>query len=425
MTKMRQTANGELRQKTPDAHGETPTISEMNFAPAAFNLNQSSAVCLPLVSESRRLIWVNSNQINLQLDGAAELDKAFDRFPYLTQKQTAELAQRCSLHPDQVKVWFMLQRLRYGISWDYKDIREVRAKFKRRKEEQQEVDEDRREKEKQETEMKESGGNKAGDVREEDVCANEREMKQQLKREKDRKVEKVEEDKKNTQKKRKKMTVTDNMGKKGTKQQEEGAGGVEIINVSVTPANSGFEGKPEMEARPGGELHAESTNYDFAVTDVVKLKHIINNNQSPRGSTHSPDIPKKQKVSKEPYTLPTPRIRWRTKTQTQLVMMKEAFSHCQYPDSEHYDLLATRIGVPRYVLVQWFGDMRYYIKRGKPGWLNEEQHSKALANIKYRQFLKALAKEQSSEGEQKATMKMKLEGGKSYGDGEMMQVPSE
>eukprot|EP00064_Thunnus_orientalis_P018170 superscaffoldBa00004094_g18262 len=342
---MRQTANGELRQKTPDAHGETPTISEMNFAPAAFNLNQSSAVCLPLVSESRRLIWVNSNQINLQLDSAAELDKAFDRFPYLTQKQTAELAQRCSLHPDQVKVWFMLQRLRYGISWDYKDIREVRAKFKRRKEEQQnmmgkEVDEDRREKEKQETEMKESCGNKAGDVREEDMCANEREMKQQLKREKDR-------------------------------------------------------------------------------------KHIINYNQSPRGSTHSPDIPKKQKVSKEPYTLPTPRIRWRTKTQTQLVMMKEAFSHCQYPDSEHYDLLATRIGVPRYVLVQWFGDMRYYIKRGKPGWLNEEQHSKALANIKYRQFLKALAKEQSSEGEQKATMKMKLEGGKSYGDGEMMQVPSE
>ncbi|XP_029310880.1 homeobox and leucine zipper encoding b isoform X3 [Cottoperca gobio] len=130
MKKMRQKVDAvpQLQHKTPSAPGET--LSEMTIAPMAFNLNQSSTVCLPLVSDSQMLIWVHSNEINLQPDGAAELDKAFDRFPYITQKQTAALAQRCSLHPDQVKVWFMVQRLLYGISWDYKDISRVRRKFK-------------------------------------------------------------------------------------------------------------------------------------------------------------------------------------------------------------------------------------------------------------------------------------------------------
>lgn len=469
MTNMRQTANGglpRLSQKTPDAHGETPTLSEMNFAPAAFNLNQSSAVCLPLVSDSQKLIWVNSNQINLQMDGAAELDKAFDRFPYLTQKQTAELAQRCSLHPDQVKVWFMAQRLRYGISWDYKDISKIQRKFKssRGKDEPQnrmrkEVKEDRREKKKQKRE-----------VMEEDVQANEqleRKMTQPMKQEKNREVE---EDKK---KKRKRTTVMDKMGKKRIKQQEdgvmEGAGEItshkvekqwqtstqselmvftrekrkakankRLLSIYEVPAHKSYmvrdetlDASPlafdvppltrvfpssspnvsvtpvemeEMEARPEGELHVESTDNDGALSDKFKLKELrMNNNPavadgSTRRLTHSQDPPKKQQDLIESDALPT-RIRCRTKTQSQLAMLKVAFSHCQYPNSKDYDWLAMLIGIPRYVLVQWFGDMRYYIKRAKPGWLNEEQYSQALANIKYRQFLKVL--EKSSEGDLK------------------------
>ncbi|CAK6952998.1 homeobox and leucine zipper encoding b [Scomber scombrus] len=478
---MRQTANigpPRIRQNPPNAHGETPTISKRDFAPSAFNLNQSSAVCLPLVSESQRLIWVNSNQIDLQLDGAAELEKAFDKFPYLTPTQTEGLARRCSLHPDQVKVWFMLQRLRYGISWDYKDICEIRGKFKSNlgKEEQQngmrkEVKEDSGEMKVQEKEVKECGEIKAGEVREE--------------------MEKG-------KKKRKRNTSTNRMRKKRTNQQEEGvtegAGGVEIrrdkverqwqtstptslftrkkkeakakqrlpplyewpaqksfvvpderldassplilqafeappltelqgivhsfpssaSNVTATPVNGGFDEKPEMEAQPQGGLHEEFTNDDSTVTDVSQLRDYIMNNNPVVADVS-------QEYSQEVYALPT-RIRWRTKTQTQLAMMKVAFARCQYPDSECYNMLSEEIGVPRYVLVQWFGDMRYYIKRGKPRWMNEEQHSQALANIRYRQLLKALEKEQSSEGDRKPTIKMKLETGKSYSDGESVQV---
>ncbi|XP_008426216.1 homeobox and leucine zipper encoding b [Poecilia reticulata] len=85
----------------------------------------SARICLPLLSEDKRVLWVHANEVNVQTDKVADLESAFSRSPYLTRKQTNALAQRCSLHPDQVKVWFIAQRLRYGISWDYKDIREI------------------------------------------------------------------------------------------------------------------------------------------------------------------------------------------------------------------------------------------------------------------------------------------------------------
>ncbi|KAG7241569.1 hypothetical protein INR49_025489 [Caranx melampygus] len=125
---MRHLVDLRLRPAAAGACGETSAGT--NTAMAAFSKNQNSALCLPLVTESNKLVWVHSSQISSQVNGAGELLKAFDRSPYLTKKETAALAQRCSLPADQVKVWFMVQRLRYGISWDYEDIRGVQRKFK-------------------------------------------------------------------------------------------------------------------------------------------------------------------------------------------------------------------------------------------------------------------------------------------------------
>ncbi|GLD53830.1 zinc fingers and homeoboxes protein 1-like protein [Lates japonicus] len=395
---MRQVADGRrpgLRQKMPDACGETPT--ETNIAPVAFDRNHNSVVCLPLLSESQRLIWVHSNQIDLQLDGAAELDKAFDRFPYLTQKQTVALAQRCSLHPDQVKVWFMVQRLRYGISWDYKDIQDVRRKFtssqgKDQEELQnrmgEEVQENRGEKEKQKREVKESGGRKAGKVKEEQSAnegrmmgenvraskLSERKMKQQqeVNKEKDRKIETVEEVKRNTQKKRKKMAVAGKMGKKRMKQDDDGI--MERVwqksNLSETKLSTKEKRKAKANERlmPGQEWPANKSSVD---------PHVIETCSFPTGIHCS-------------------------KRQHQLAMMKAAFSSCQYPTADDYDRMALLIGIPRHMLVQWFGDMRYYVKKGRPRWMNQVQHSQALANINYRQYLNKLAK--AERGQQKSNL---------------------
>ncbi|XP_054916137.1 homeobox and leucine zipper encoding b [Poeciliopsis prolifica] len=97
----------------------------------------STRICLPLLSEDKRVLWVHANEVNVQTDKVAELENAFSRSPYLTRKQTNALAQRCSLHPDQVKVWFIAQRLRYGISWDYKDIREIWNKLNSSREDEE------------------------------------------------------------------------------------------------------------------------------------------------------------------------------------------------------------------------------------------------------------------------------------------------
>ncbi|CAL8325636.1 unnamed protein product [Lota lota] len=93
----------------------------------AFSLNQNNALCLPVVSADNKLVWVHSDSIAQEVAHAVDiLHGAFGVFPYPTPKEMATLAWRCSLHLDQVRVWFMLQRLHYGISWDCADIRQVR-----------------------------------------------------------------------------------------------------------------------------------------------------------------------------------------------------------------------------------------------------------------------------------------------------------
>ncbi|CAJ1086024.1 homeobox and leucine zipper encoding b isoform X3 [Xyrichtys novacula] len=83
-----------------------------------------------MFSDGERLKWVLLNQADLPLASAKALGEAFNRFPYLTQKETNALACCCSLHPDQVRVWFIVQRLCHGIIWDYTDIMAVQSKLK-------------------------------------------------------------------------------------------------------------------------------------------------------------------------------------------------------------------------------------------------------------------------------------------------------
>ncbi|XP_068584240.1 homeobox and leucine zipper encoding b [Cebidichthys violaceus] len=419
MRKMRQKAGEGL----PHLRQETPNAPEMNAARVAFRLNQSSVLCLPLVSDSQRLIWVSSNEFNLQLDVAAKLDEAFSRFPYLTQTQTTALAQRCSLHPDQVKVWFMAQRLRYGISWDYKDIPSVRSKVMtgRGKEESRnrkraKVKEDGGENKNCKREVEEPGEKKAGEVREEqgasegrmtgeNARATERsdikvKPEQPVKKDKDREGE---EDKRNAQKKRKRTTATDKMGKKRVKQ-------------DVVERAEGGEIRSEGAERES-QIYTQEETTHFTRKKKKKKKKAKADKRSPPGqewparsfvapgennlvADGSPTVTQQQ-GSHEVHTRTLPkRVRFKTKTRTQLEMMKAAFSNCQYPGVEDYTRMATGINVPRYLLVQWFGDMRYYIKKSRPGWLTQEQYSRALANINYRQYLKALVKMESCiEGE--------------------------
>ncbi|XP_013859973.1 homeobox and leucine zipper encoding a [Austrofundulus limnaeus] len=94
----------------------------------SFTTNHNSVVCLPLVSEGLKLVWTQSDQTR-ELDEIPELVHAFNLFPYPSSKEVGVLARVCALPLDKVKVWFMVQRIKYGISWSSEEIEETRKKL--------------------------------------------------------------------------------------------------------------------------------------------------------------------------------------------------------------------------------------------------------------------------------------------------------
>ncbi|KAJ8336568.1 hypothetical protein SKAU_G00377880 [Synaphobranchus kaupii] len=99
-----------------------------NGVAVSFSTNHNSVVCLPLVSEGLKLVWTQSDQTR-ELDSIPELVQAFNVFPYPSSREVASLARRCALPLDKVKVWFMVQRIKYGISWASEEIEETRRKL--------------------------------------------------------------------------------------------------------------------------------------------------------------------------------------------------------------------------------------------------------------------------------------------------------
>lgn len=95
---------------------------------ASFTTNHNSVVCLPLVSEGLKLVWTQSDQTR-DLDSIPELVQAFNLFPYPSSREVSTLARVCALPLDKVKVWFMVQRIKYGISWSSEEIEETRRKL--------------------------------------------------------------------------------------------------------------------------------------------------------------------------------------------------------------------------------------------------------------------------------------------------------
>jgi len=108
----------------PDAKRSSSNVSGV----ASFTTNHNSVVCLPLVSEGLKLVWTQSDQTR-ELDTISELIQAFNLFPYPSSREVSTLARVCALPLDKVKVWFMVQRIKYGISWSSEEIEETRRKL--------------------------------------------------------------------------------------------------------------------------------------------------------------------------------------------------------------------------------------------------------------------------------------------------------
>uniref|UniRef100_A0A3B3V7J2 Zinc fingers and homeoboxes protein 1 n=1 Tax=Poecilia latipinna TaxID=48699 RepID=A0A3B3V7J2_9TELE len=66
------------------------------------------------------------------------------------------------------------------------------------------------------------------------------------------------------------------------------------------------------------------------------------------------------------------------KTPAQLHILKKAFVHSQWPTSEEYDQMATKTGLPRTYIVNWFGDTRYACKNSNLKWYYLYQSGKVI-----------------------------------------------
>ncbi|MEE6511773.1 hypothetical protein FKM82_018543 [Ascaphus truei] len=85
-------------------------------------------VCLPPISDDLQLIWTQP-QLTNELDDHPQLVHTFSYFPYPSMPEIALLCLRYGLQMEKVKTWFMVQRIRCGISWSSEEIEETRSRL--------------------------------------------------------------------------------------------------------------------------------------------------------------------------------------------------------------------------------------------------------------------------------------------------------
>ncbi|CDQ67374.1 unnamed protein product [Oncorhynchus mykiss] len=340
------------------------TDSDVNGG-VSFSTNHNSVVCLPLVSEGLKLVWTQSDQTR-ELDTIPELVQAFNVFPYPTSREVNALARLCALPLDKVKVWFMVQRIKYGISWASEEIEETRRKL-------------------------------AGPERTNDN-ANEKEIKIRN-------------------------------GYPRTLQTSRHCPTFQFLSPTpsgfiLLPPSSGTslemglttgESKNEsQQLRPlplvahrprdqenGAEMQGraqEKGARSNGVKDSHFFQNFLSNSLEAFGEGAVGVEAEEDEVAEEASPLhfrgsKNPEIKQPpSATKEQLDILKEHFLRCQWPKSEDYTQLVELTGLPRADVSQWFGDTRYAVKNGQLRWVQgvREQFRE--------QFLAELATQQNGSG---------------------------
>ncbi|XP_060791261.1 homeobox and leucine zipper encoding b isoform X2 [Neoarius graeffei] len=296
------------------------------------SLNQTHLVCLPLVSEGLKLVWVRSEQIK-ELDAVSELVEAFNAFPYPTEQEASALARRCSLSPERVKVWFMMQRVRYGISWADDDIRQTRLKLRR---------------------LQRLSLGEEGEEEEEDYLAHEERTPETL------------------QQSVKQAPVTDVYTGyiHYTPQPVFSQGATNDYNSrqnSIIPQYSnGFETfvQQQTENQYVSEFQNASVDKDHAQLPR-DLNHLPPHEPKAESSTTYHNLSKSAVICGPPIT------QQRKKTKAQLMALRRSFVQKNWPSEAEVQRLQRATGLGRHEIRKWFADSRYQLRRSGRSWLAE------------------------------------------------------
>lgn len=318
-----------LPQRKASSSSESTKGSQSEDAASSgtSGLNQMHLVCLPLVSEGLKLVWVRSEQLN-ELDAISELVEAFNAFPYPTEQESSALARSCSLSHERVKVWFMMQRVRYGISWADDDIRQTRLKLRRLQrlslgEEEEEEDYLSREDRTPETVVKQAPVTEAY------------------------------------------TGYTHYTPQPGFSQDE--ANDYNLRQNSTIPQYSnGLElfVQQKTEDQCVGDFQSASMDKDIAQLPR-ELNHLPPNEPKAESSTTFRSLSKSAVICGPPVT------QQRKKSKAQLMALRRSFVQKNWPSEGEVQRLQRVTGLGRHEIRKWFADSRYQLRRSGRSWLAE------------------------------------------------------
>lgn len=339
-------------------------------------------VCLPPISDDLQLIWTQAELTN-ELDDHPQLIHTFSYFPYPSMPEIALLCLRYGLQMEKVKTWFMVQRIRCGISWSSEEIEEARSRllynqdqlhFKPLISVAQKSNVFRNlEKPPASSPKCEAGQvmlphspcSSSGDVAphakklrlNDTTPERNRQRTPELTNEHKRESSSYDSD---TYRHCKTATDMSPEPKQLLKNQ-----------VKRTASNAfAADEASSVFSSPTDDEPFKIMSSSWAIDDCKEMQ-AHGSNEASGGAL------------KEDYY--TRVIRRQRKTKEQLAILKSFFLQCQWARREDYKNLEEITGLPRSDIIQWFGDTRYALKHGqlrwfrdsaqeRPKWLDEPQH---------------------------------------------------
>ncbi|MGH0179166.1 UNVERIFIED_CONTAM: hypothetical protein FKN15_000583 [Acipenser sinensis] len=359
-------ARGKATTPKPGCRNPSSTV---NFSP-----NRNSVVCLPLVSEGLKLVWTQSDQTS-SLDSDERLVEAFSRFPYPSAAEIGQLCRDSGLPLDKVKVWLMVQRIRYGISWSSEEIEETRLKLGQGRGGEGEWG---------------GGGGGGGGIDLEEEERGDRGINGSKLDPRDGFTNGVAAYSSSSTlpdsgscKKPEAHLVGQRLNNFSSSSSRASGGNPSLgtpdpsrsslesfLDRSLEAVAHGFgnpgkAGDRREEGGVGERLVAEGKPDSGAMLRTPP--HHLNG-----GAQAYPKKSKPAPFSSSPSplgpSLLTPNGRLR-KTKEQLSILKAFFLRCQWPQNSDYARLTEESGLPRSDIIQWFGDTRYAVKNGHLRWV--------------------------------------------------------
>ncbi|KAM3940260.1 homeobox and leucine zipper protein Homez isoform 1-T2 [Leptodactylus fuscus] len=342
-------------------------------------------VCLPPISDDLQLIWTQAELTN-ELDDHPQLIHTFSYFPYPTMPEIALLCLRHGLQMEKVKTWFMVQRIRCGISWSSEEIEEARSRLLYNQDQLHfkhliSVAKKSNVFRKLEKSSHPSPKRDAGHIiLPHSPCSSSRDGAPDAKKLRlndstpdrqiivefttEQKQQSSSLDSPSTYRHCKTPTGRPPELKEARTSQVEPAAASRVCAASETENNSSV-------SSPATDEETRKMLSSYWTADDYKGRQAHGSNETSGGT------PREDYYNRV--------MRRQRKTKEQLAILKSFFLQCQWARREDYKNLEEITGLPRSDIIQWFGDTRYALKHGqlrwfrdsiqeRPKWLDEPQH---------------------------------------------------